>query len=257
MTLRHLLIIAALQVRILARQPEHLALLVITPASFVASAALFDFAGKPQLIHFSLVAMSLLSIVQMGLTSASELFVTDRNSALLESMIVGVTPYPAVLGARILVTTSLGLIGAATGTALLTALFNADLRLHHPVLAFITLGATVLGAACVSLLLAAFICYARSARTVQNSISGPLLLLGGVLVPAYILDPWLQGLSKLVFLSWTSDLLRDCFRPEAPVDSARKLAMALATALPLGLGGAVMLAQMLSRLRSEGRLAGS
>jgi ABC-2 type transport system permease protein len=49
----------------------------------------------------------------------------------------------------------------------------------------------------------------RAAITFQSSASFPLLLLGGVFVPLSLLPAWVQPFGRLVFLSWSSDLIRD------------------------------------------------
>ncbi|MDX1450897.1 MAG: ABC transporter permease, partial [Acidimicrobiia bacterium] len=74
---------------------------------------------------------------------------------------------------------------------------------------------------------------ARSARTFQNSLSYPFYVLGGVLVPVEMLPGWVQPLSRGVFLSWSSDLLRDSLA-YPPVAS---LGFRVAVILLLGLVG--------------------
>ncbi|NIR38842.1 MAG: hypothetical protein GWN07_23450, partial [Actinobacteria bacterium] len=48
----------------------------------------------------------------------------------------------------------------------------------------------------------------RAAITFQSSASYPILLLGGVFVPLSLLPGWVEPLGRLVFLSWSSDALR-------------------------------------------------
>jgi ABC-2 type transport system permease protein len=83
----------------------------------------------------------------------------------------------------------------------------------------------------------------------------PFYLLGGVLVPLSFLPFWIRPAGRLIFLSWSADLLRDSLRA-GPVDN-----VALRYAVVLGLGlagliaGKVVLKVVLDRVRSQGTLA--
>ena len=46
---------------------------------------------------------------------------------------------------------------------------------------------------------------ARTAMLFTNALGYPFYILGGVLVPVAFLPGWLRPVSRLVFLSWSSD----------------------------------------------------
>jgi ABC-2 type transport system permease protein len=106
-----------------------------------------------------------------------------------------------------------------------------------------------------ALVMASVFVLSRSARNFQNSLNYPFFLLGGVLVPVALLPGWLQPLCRLVFLSWSADLLRDALEP-APVRgvAARLLVIALLGAAAAALGR-WLLHRMLDRLRRHGTLS--
>jgi ABC-2 type transport system permease protein len=105
-----------------------------------------------------------------------------------------------------------------------------------------------------SLLMSALFVATRTARTFQNTLSYPFMLLGGVFVPVDQLPQWMRPVARLVFLSWSSDLLRDAMAA-APVSSvAGRLAMVLLLgAAGLGLG-LLTLRRVLRRVRATGTL---
>jgi ABC-2 type transport system permease protein len=85
-------------------------------------------------------------------------------------------------------------------------------------------------------------------------VTYPLYLLAGVLVPVTFLPLWVQPFSRLVFLYWSANLMRDAMVP-APVE---QVAWRLAALVGLGFGGfalgSLLVSRMLYRLRGEGAL---
>jgi ABC-2 type transport system permease protein len=95
---------------------------------------------------------------------------------------------------------------------------------------------------------------ARTARTFQNTLSYPIFLLSGAFVPVDLLPGWLQPLSRLVFLSWGTDLLRDSISPQAVPSVAARLAVVLGLGAGAFIGGMAMLDKFLDRVRALGTL---
>lgn len=252
----HVLTIARIQWLLAWRSPEQLAPVLLIPMSAIIGGAIFDHAGRPELFYYSLVAVTLMSVAQTAVMTASELLVQDRSSGILEAMTTTPAHYPAVLGIRVLTVTATGLAGAALSYVLLRTLFAARFELHHPMLAAFTVGGVVVGSACAALLLAALLVSARSARAVQNSITGPMYLLAGVFVPVGLLSPMLEVPGKLIYLHWAAGLLRDAFRPEAPQDVLVRYTALLGTAAVWGILGSVLLGRLLRNLRRSGTLSG-
>ena len=95
---------------------------------------------------------------------------------------------------------------------------------------------------------------ARTAMLFTNALGYPFYILGGVLVPVAFLPGWLRPVSRLVFLSWSSDLLRDALSA-API---RDLMLRLGVIAGLGLlefGAALVLMRgMVRRASRQGTL---
>src|SRR5690242_2945419 len=93
---------------------------------------------------------------------------------------------------------------------------------------------------------------ARSAATFSNSASYPFYVLGGILVPVALLPGWIQPVSTVVFLSWSSSLLRKSLSP-APVSG---LALGLSMIVVLGLAALALATLMMVRIQHRVRRTG-
>jgi len=251
---RVLLGAARMQARLTRQKIEDLRPLLTMPPIALVSVAVLVHAGKAQLAPYGLVAAVLMTVGQMGNFVASEIVFMERNEQTLELVVASPASYYAVLLARILVLTSLGVIGALESWLLVRICFGLHLTVHHPGLALATLAATSVAAAGTALLTTALFALGNQVRTFQNAINGPLYLLGGVLVPTSFLPAWLQPLSPFVFFYWAANLLRAALS-SAEVQGA---AVGLASILALGAGAALLgygvLQRMLTRLRRSGAL---
>lgn len=83
----------------------------------------------------------------------------------------------------------------------------------------------------------------------------PFYVLGGVLVPVAFLPGWLQPVSSVIFLSWSSDLLRSSLK-EPDVDDfwVRLAVVVMLGAISFAIGRA-LLTHVLRRMRVNGELA--
>src|SRR6266511_528639 len=98
----------------------------------------------------------------------------------------------------------------------------------------------------------ATIVLARSAATFSNSLSYPFYVLGGILVPITLLPGWLQPVSKVIFLSWSSRSLRDSLAA-APIQG---VGLNLAMIFVLGSATLVLATAMLARVLRQVRQTG-
>jgi len=79
-----------------------------------------------------------------------------------------------------------------------------------------------------------------------------VLLLGGVFTPLDRLPEWTHPIGRLIYLSWSSDLLRDALGP-APVTSvAWRTGAVLGLGLLTGLGGRLLLGRVVRLVRETG-----
>jgi ABC-2 type transport system permease protein len=242
------------QARMSTRSFEDLMPVLTMPLFALVFLAIFVHSGRSDLAGYAMVAPLLMTVAQMGFFVASEVITNDRDEDLLELLVASPTPLSATLWPRILLLNALGLVGFAETWAITVGVFGLSVEFHHPWIAVTTLVLTVCSSAGTALLMAALFCFGRSARTFQNSVTYPLYLIAGVLVPVHYLPVWLQPLSPFVFLYWAADLLRDALRPEDVSNLMwRFVALAGLGTIAGGIGAAI-LDRMLNRLRRDGAL---
>jgi ABC-2 type transport system permease protein len=210
--------------------------------------------GRTDLVGYALVAPLLIAIGQMGFYVSAELLARDRSMQTLELVVATPAPFFLVLASRVAFVSSIGLLGFVESWLIARVGFGIEVPVHHPAVLVVTLLATSFASTASALVLAAFCCLIRNVRSLQNTATYPLYVLGGVMVPTTYLPEWLQPLSKIVFLSWSADLLRDSLQAATPADVGLRLAAIGALGLATGVVGAVLLHRMLDYLRTEGRL---
>ena len=236
------------------RSIEEIRAIVVMPIHAVIFMAVFKYVGRDDLAAYSLVAPMLMSVGQMGFFMASELMARERNDQTLEIVVATPSPFWLIILSRITVMTVLSLLGIAVSWLIIRLVFGVTVTVHHPLIFGVTLIATTLAAAGTTLITAALFCIARNARTYQNSILYPIFLLGGILVPITAYPEWVQPVSRVVYLYWSANLLRDTMQVVPPVG----VLGSLGAITVLGLGGAVigilLIGRMLNKLRREGTL---
>ena len=236
------------------RNIEDLLPLITMPLFTLVFLAILIHAGRRDLNGYAVVAPLLITLAQMGIFVASEMITRERGGQTLELLVATPAPFFLVVATRILVLTSLGLFGFVESWLLARIVFDVSVPVHHPWLLFATLVTTILASTGTALIFAALICFARSTRAFQNGVAYPLFLLSGVLVPVSYLPDWLEPISRLLFLYWSADLLRDAMQPAAVADVAARLAAIIALGVAGGVIGGAMIGRMLVYLKREGRL---
>lgn len=254
MFLRVIAVTARTQGRLILRDIECMLPLLISPLQTLIALAILSASGRLDLASYALCAGLLMTIGQMGLFIGSEVVANDRYNQVLELLVATPTPYTWLLATRTLIIVSTGLIGLVEGWLIARFVFDITLAIPHPGLLIAALAATVLAGTGTSILTSALFSLARTTRTLQNAINGPLYLLGGVLVPVGFLPVWLQPFSPLIFFYWAANLVRAALDPAPPTGAGFQLAMVLGLgAVTAGIGAWVMRI-MLDKLRAEGRL---
>ena len=236
------------------RDIEDIRPIVVMPVHALIFMAVFVHVGRQDLAAYSLVAPMLMSVGQMGFFVASELMVRERYNQTLELVVATPSPLWLIILSRITVLTTLSLLGIVISWVIIRVVFGVTLSIQQPLLFGITLLVTALAAAGTTLITAALFSVARNVRTYQNSVLYPMSLLGGILVPITVFPEWVQPISRLLYLYWSANLLRDSMQDATPTGVLGSLGAITA----LGVGGAVigalLIYRMLDKLRSEGRL---
>jgi len=163
--------------------------------------------------------------------------------------------YVIVLATRILVLTSVGLIGFLESWLIVRLIFGVHVTIFYTEVMAATVIAATFAATATSVVTCALFSLARSTRTFQNAINGPLYLLGGVLVPVTYLPTWLQPISRGVFFYWAADLLRGSLFPTRPEGVVMGLSAIVALGVLAGAIGVFLVRVMLDHLRRDGTMS--
>lgn len=185
-------------------------------------------AGRNDLVAFALVAPALISLWRTSIMASGEVVNEDREEATLEPAIATPAAYSRVVLGRIVAVSAVALTGFPVVWLVARVLFGVRLEMEHPVVFGSTLVAAAFAMSGTAVVMAAVFALARSSRIFQQSLTYPFYVLGGILVPVSFLPVWVRPFSRLVFLSWTADLLRASLSPEAVTDVGPRIGAVVA-----------------------------
>ncbi|WAZ25059.1 ABC transporter permease [Streptomyces cinnabarinus] len=243
----------SLQAALLWRSPGELHMLATVPLYTLVLLAMTDAPNRPGLASTVVIAPTLMALWSMALFTAGDLIDRDRAEGTLEATVAAPAALAPVFTGRICAVTAAGLVAFAEAWAV-GLCFGVRLTVHHPLVLVTGILATALTTACTAAVIAAVLVLTRGGRPYQNSLSFPLYLLSGIVVPLGLLPEWVRPLSRVIYLSWSADLLRSAFRPEAPGRLPVQL-LALVLLAAAGLGCAtLLLRRVLARVRVLGTL---
>ncbi len=240
-----------LQLRLMARKPDDLLLLVNTPLLTVALLAIFENAERRDLGAYAIVGPAVMAVFQMALFVSGEMIAAERGNALFEATLTTPARYSSILLGRTLAVTLVSFL-ALIESILVGALFGVFVSIHHPVVFAATLATTAFAMTGTAVAMASLFVLSRSARTFQNALSYPFFVLGGVVVPVAFLPTFVQPLSWIVFLSWSSGLLRASLMSEPIPDAGWRLAAVASLGLVALAVGELLLRWTLNRARVDG-----
>jgi ABC-2 type transport system permease protein len=250
-----LLAAARFELATLRHSPGDLMALLNAPLFTVMFLAITRHAGRDDLAGYAVLAPAVITVWSMGLLVSGELIDTERANGTLEAMVATPTPLPVVVFGRVAVVTAVSLLSVGESWLVARLGFGVSVPVRHPAAGAATLLCMAVAMAGTATAMAGTFVLARSARTFQNSLSYPFYVLGGALVPVALLPGWLQPVSRAVFLSWATDLLRDCLAAPAVPHLLPRLAAVLGLGAAGYLAGFAMLARILDRVRRTGTLA--
>lgn len=245
---------AELQARLLLRRPFDMIIFFTLPLQTVGFLSIFRHAGRSDLDAYALVAPALIALWQMSLMISGEIIATERDNQSLESLVAAPGSIPALLIGRISAVTLISLFGFLETAVTGWAIFDVSLSIGSPSVFLITLLTTSLATAATAILMAVLFIRSRSPRIFQNSLSYPFYLLGGVLVPVSFFPGWVEDISSLVYLSWSSDLLRDAVHNTTVSNWAGRNLIVLALGAGTFFLGRALLHALLLSARKEGNV---
>jgi ABC-2 type transport system permease protein len=234
--------------------PDWFLALVTAPLMTAVFLAILHSAGRSDLAPYGVVAPALIALWQMALLTAGELISRERDNGSLEALVAAPASFAALLLGGIGAVTAVSLLGFVESWTVGWLFTGSPIPIHHAWLFAATVLVTAGAMTGTASVMSCVFVLARSARSFQNSLSYPFYLLGGVLVPVALLPSWVQVPARAVFLSWSSDLLRDSFRAEpVPGAAGRLVAILLLGAAGFAVGH-LLLQRTLRRVRRTGSL---
>ncbi len=239
---------------VLSNQPDYWMTLATTPLLAVVFIAIVQNAGRPDLLGHAVLAPGLFEMWSMSLYVSGEIVARDRDHGLLENTLATPSSYALVTVGRVAVVTVVALLGFVESWLVALIVFGVAIPIPNP-LAFIA-GVLVSAFAMTgtALMMAGLFVRSTSVRRFQNSLSYPFYVLGGIIVPVTLLPAWVQPFSRVVFLSWSSDLLRDSLNPFPVEDLGFRLSIIVGLGLLGYLGGVRLIRAMIDRVRTSGEV---
>ncbi len=245
------------QLSIVRAQLARAGILVAIPFYALIFFAIVRSHGRADLDSAALLAPALAGMWALCLHFAGDIVDGDRWDGVLEAALAAPAKlFHVILGRSAVV----GLISLlAFGEAVLSALlfFHTGLAVPHPWLLVLGLLATVFASTCCCCLIAVVCVLGKHALAFKNALIYPVYVLGGVFLPVTFLPGWLGGLSRVVYLSWSSDVLRAAAHPQAPAHPWASLGAIVGLGLLMLLAGAVTAELVVRRIRTTGRILAS
>jgi ABC-2 type transport system permease protein len=244
------------QVRVLRRSFGEMNVLVTAPLTTLVFLAITRHAGRDDLAPYAVLAPALIVLWGTALLISGEIVARERESGSLEGLVAAPVSFGAVVTGRIAAVTVLSLVGFVESWLAAFLVFGVVVTIWHPVAFVAAVAVTALAMAGTASIMSAVFVLARSARAFQNSLNYPFYVLGGVMVPVSLLPgaALLEPTSRVVFLSWSADLLRDTLNPAPVSDLLPRLGVVLTLGLAGYLLGLVLLRRAVDRLRRTGTM---
>jgi ABC-2 type transport system permease protein len=226
--------------------------LVTVPFTTMILVTVFAHGGRTDLTETAVVAPALMGLWAMSLFVAGEVIDSDRWAGILEPVLATPAGLGGAVVGRVLAVNLVGAVSFAESLVVTSISTGRAPQVTHPVVFITAILVTATAMSAAALLMAAVFVLARSARIFQNSLSYPFYLLSGVVVPIGFLPGPLRPLGRVVFLSWSADLLRGSLAGGAPPDAGPALLGIAVTGGGLGVAGALALRAVSRRVRATG-----
>lgn len=244
-----------MQQRSMRDNPDWYLTLFLAPLQTIVFVTIFLFAGREDLSAYGVLAPALIALWGMALQTSGELITYERENGSLEGLLAAPARFDVVMFGRISVVTAFSLLAFVECWIAGWLITGSPIPVAHPWIFAATTAVTAWAMTGWAGVMASVFVLARSARTFQNSLSYPFYVLGGVLIPVALLPEWLQPLTRLVFLSWSSDLMRDSLTATPLTEPALRLAAIAVLGLAGYLLGHYLLQKALTRVRTTGSFA--
>jgi len=246
---------AMFQLRVLRRTPDRMLPLVTVPLFTAVFLAITQNAGRSDLAGTAVTGTAVIGIWSFAIYISGDIIEGERSLGTLEGIIATPASFILTLLARIGTVTAVSFLSIIESAAVAELFFDVRLTVHHKLLFATTLACTWFAMTGTALVMAGLFVMTRAIKTYQNALTYPFYVLSGAVTPIALLPGWLHPLSRMVFLSWSADLLRACMTPAPVADPVIQLAIVLflgAAGLGLGLWSTSVILRRMSRLGTIG-----
>jgi ABC-2 type transport system permease protein len=252
--LRGVLTGARLQLLFYFAYPDSLLPLLTAPLYTVIFVLIVRSGGRSDLSAYAVVAPVFIALWWFALYHGGNVVQVDRITQTLELQAAAPTAYGFVVFGRIITVTSIGLLSFAEVFGVGRFLLGAPVAVHHPWLLVAALLATAFAVSATALVMGGLFVLVRNGFSIANSVSFPFYVLGGIMVPVTLLPAWVQPLSKVVFLSWSADLLRSSLSAAPVTEPLFRLGMVLLLGSVSLVAGLELMRRVLRRVRANGEM---
>lgn len=198
-----------MQARLAVRTPNYWMTQITTIPQVIIFMSVVNAFDRPDLTVNALLAPILMTMWGTALWTGGGVMRDDRWMGRVELHAAAPTPYGLVVTARVAVVVLLSLLTVPITLATAWITYGIDINVQHPGILALVLLLTAAAITATGIAFSSLTLLTRAAITFQSAASYPFLLLGGVFVPVALLPIWVQPFGRFVFLSWSSDLIRD------------------------------------------------
>ncbi|MEH0450062.1 ABC transporter permease [Streptomyces sp. B21-102] len=243
-----------LQWLLLTRSPRLLATLIVVPLYAVVFFTTVRSYGAPELATTVALTAFSMSMWSQAMFVAADVVDNDRWDGALEPSLLTPDAYVRSLVTRVCTITALSVPVLAEVIAIGRVGFGLPLPVHEPLTALAATLLLVVGTAGSALLVCALMIFVPVGRLLQNALTYPFYILGGLVLPVTSLPAPFEWVARLFFLSHGAQLLRDAMTGSGQGRWSHFSALIVLSALQLAVG-VVLLRRALSRARrGEARL---
>jgi ABC-2 type transport system permease protein len=190
-------------------------------------------AHRPEAVVNAVLAPGLTGLWIAAVNLAGGVIAGERWGGRFELLVVTPTSLALVVFGRVLAVMLFGALTFAESWLIAAAGFGRVVTVDDPLMFGLGVVVTLFAMAGTATLLASVFVLSRAMEVLQYTLSYPFYILGGVFVPIAALPFWLAPAGRLVFLSWSADLLRGALRGDGSGSPGALAAIA-------GLGGAAL-----------------
>lgn len=255
MSPRVVLAAARLQLAESRRSPAHLLILVTSPLFSAMFLSIVQSGGDGTAVRSAVFAPSLIAIWFLALDLGGEAVARERWLGTLEGLIAARAQLLSVVFGRILSVVLIAALTFVESYAVARFGFGVAVQVPHPELFVATLVVSLFSMAATATALAGLFVLSRNVQLFQNSLTYPFYILGGVMVPVSLLPVWVEPVTRLFFLSWTSDLVRASLGPAEVTGALWRLAIVLGLGAVTLVGSVLLINRVVDRVRRTGSAA--